>query len=82
MFNINDIERTIKETDFFKGLGTDYFDGTILNNDKFKSESIKFAIKAINKNQIPDYLKSAKLIIISKIRSKEKSLDKTESIMI
>ena len=53
-----------------------------MNNDKLKSEFIKFALKALNKNQIPDYLESPKLIIVSKNGSEEGSLDNVRPIMI
>lgn len=82
MFNINDIERTIKESNLSKGSGTDYFDGKILNNAKLKFEFIKFDQKALNKNQLSDNLKSTKLILIYINGPEEGFLVNTKLIMI
>jgi hypothetical protein len=47
-----------------------------------KKKIIKFILKAFNKNEIPDNLKSFKLILFTKNGNREPTLDDTRPIMV
>jgi hypothetical protein len=57
LFTENDIEKAIKETNFNKSLGPDYFDGKLLEDDEIKKNFKKSALIMLNENLIPSYFK-------------------------
>ncbi|KEJ82912.1 Ubiquitin carboxyl-terminal hydrolase [Oxytricha trifallax] len=66
-FNIEDVEKAIKESNFNKAIGPDGFDGKILTKSeeilKTVSEKITEWLKS---GKIPQYIKEGRLILLSK----------------
>ncbi len=65
-----------------KALGTDEFYGTCLKDPEIKQGVIKFVLKALNNNKMLDYLKEAKMILLTKTNSAEARIENTRPIMI
>lgn len=83
VFNEADVDKAIAECNFSKALGPDEFDGNCIKKDeKTKVEIQKFVLNSLNKNKIPDYLKEAKLILLSKSSSPETTVDNTRPVMV
>lgn len=72
----------MKETNFDKGVGVDEFDGQLLLEKDIKLTVKTFILKTLNLNQVPDYLKISKLILLSKSKSSETTMDNTRPIMV
>ena len=62
-----DIEEAIKECNFNKAIGPDGFDGKILEKDEeIKEKIVKEIRTALNRNEIGQHLKTARLVPLSK----------------
>jgi hypothetical protein len=82
IFSEEDVEVAIKECDFTKGLGPDEFSGICLADPEVRAQVKNFIKTALNKNQIPDYLKQARLVMLSKTKTSEASLEETRPICV
>ena len=81
MFNEADVDKVISECNFSKPLGHNEFDGNCFKKyEKTKVEIRKFVLNSLNKNKIPNYLKEAKLILLSKSLSPETTVNNTRPV--
>jgi len=63
LFSSEDIDNAIKDSNFNKGLGPDYFDGNLIKNNETLRVKINFEIaNALNMRVIPEHLKSGRLV--------------------
>ena len=67
---------------FNKGIGPDLFYGNWLKEREIKVKFINFAVNALNKNPVPDYLTIYKLVLFSKAGNNTTSFDNTRPIKI
>ena len=66
LFKREDVMKAIDNTNFQKALGPDQFDGDCLKDDKIKENVSQILLRALNENKIPDYMKTAKMVLLSK----------------
>ena len=65
MFSIEDVDTATKNSNFNKGLGPDCFDGNILrDNQELRNKVINEITYALNSAEIPEYLRSGRLVPI------------------
>ena len=60
---------------FNKSFGPDMLDDNVFKESAIRRSCAEFLIKALNSKKIPEYLVTAKLILLSKTNSSEVSLD-------
>lgn len=71
LFSSEDIDNAIKDSNFNKGLGPDYFDGNLIKNNETLRVKINFEIaNALNMRVIPDHLRSGRLVPLQKTLTK------------
>ena len=71
LFSSEDIDNAIKESNFNKGLGPDYFDGNLIKNNETLRVKINYEIaNALNMRVIPDHLKRGRLVPLQKTLTK------------
>ncbi len=71
LFSSEDIDIAIKESNYNKGLGPDYFDGNLIKNNETLRAKINFEIaNALNMRVIPDHLRSGRLVPLQKTLTK------------
>ncbi len=67
LFSSEDIDNAIKESNFNKGLGPDYFDGNMIKNNVTLMRKVNFEIaNALNMRVIHDHLKTGRLVQLQK----------------
>lgn len=82
LFKVDDIEKAITESNFNKGISPDLFYGTTLKDKKVRQKCIDYLLNVLKKCEIPDYMREARLILLSKTKSKEASLDDTRPVAV
>lgn len=66
-FKIQEMETTIKSTNFDKALGADYFDGSVLHkSNKIKKKLYCSITRWVNIGVIHEYLNEGRMIVLSK----------------
>lgn len=65
-FTEEDIVEAIKQCDFNKAIGQDWFYGKMLEDKDVGPGLRKQLLKMLNTDNIPDYLKTARLVLLSK----------------
>ena len=64
-----EVADALEQCNFKKGIGPDGFDGTIFKKDEtIKSMAIREIATMMNKGQVPDHLKCARLVPLTKIK--------------
>ena len=71
IFRLTDIVEATKSSNFNKGLGTDCFDGNILQADSTLCDRITYEIQdVLNQGEMPDYLRVGRMVPLQKTTTK------------
>lgn len=75
LFTENDIITAVKQSNFGKAMGEDWFFGGLLTDIELGQHLRVQLVKMLNEDNIPDYLKEARLVLLSKNGKTTASLD-------
>ena len=66
-FTMEEVQEATKCSNFYKGLGPDWFDGNVLKNNSWLENKILEEITyALNSASIPEYLRVGRLVPLQK----------------
>lgn len=82
LFSEADIQQAVKDCNFNKALGEDWFHGELLNDQELGPHLRRQLQEMLNQDEIPDYLKIAKLVLISKTGKTSAKLDEIRPISV